>query len=343
MFAQHADRTRADERFVLAGDDLLPSAGFQVTHHVDIAAPPAEVWPWLVQMGRRRGGWYSWDLLDNGGEPSADRIIPALQSLTVGDILPLKAKGPDGMAVLALDPPRALVLGDPSLMPGRPAPAAGTPRATWAFSLEPIGDAATHLLVRVRAEFGRSLKAALLSRLVGGLHEVMERKQLRTLKQRAESPGASPGGLKRLVGSGDKIGLLLLPFLIVGLLLNVLFPSLFSVGGPPLGLKVAAILLLIPGITIWIWSVVLILRKVPRNELITRGPYALVKHPLYTGVALLVLPSIGVLLNSWLGALLGVVLYVGSRMFSPEEERAMSRTFGAAWDAYCKAVKIPWL
>jgi len=149
--------------------------------------------------------------------------------------------------------------------------------------------------------------------------------------------------LKVLVGSGDKIGLLTLPFLIIGLILNILHPSLFSVGGPSIVLKVISIIILIPGITIWIWSIVLILTKAPREELITNGPYALVKHPLYTGVALLVLPWIGFLLNTWLGVLIGIVLYIGSRIFSPEEEKILSKTFGAAWDEYGNKVKIPWL
>jgi protein-S-isoprenylcysteine O-methyltransferase Ste14 len=149
--------------------------------------------------------------------------------------------------------------------------------------------------------------------------------------------------LKRLVGSGDRIGLLTLPFLIIGLVLNILRPSLFSVGGPPMALKVLSVIVLIPGVMIWIWSVVLILAEVPRQKLITSGPYSFVKHPLYTGVALLVLPWIGLLLNTWLGVVLGIILYVASRIFSPEEERTLSRAFGAAWDEYCDKVKIPWL
>ena len=149
--------------------------------------------------------------------------------------------------------------------------------------------------------------------------------------------------LKVLVGSGDKIGLLTLPFLIIGLILNIVFPSAFHVGGPPTALKVISIILLIPGVTIWIWSVVLILTKVPKKELITNGPYSLVKHPLYTVVALLVLPWLGFLLNTWLGALIGVILYIGSRIFAPAEEAELSKTFGATWDEYCNKVKIPWL
>ena len=149
--------------------------------------------------------------------------------------------------------------------------------------------------------------------------------------------------LKALVGSGDKIGLFTLPFLIIGLILNMKKPSFFRVGGPPMVLKVISLLMLLPGVTIWIWSAMLILTKVPQNKLITNGPYALVKHPLYTGVALIVLPSIGFLLNTWLGVLIGIILYIGSRIFSPEEEELLSKTFGTTWDDYRKKVKIPWL
>jgi protein-S-isoprenylcysteine O-methyltransferase Ste14 len=149
--------------------------------------------------------------------------------------------------------------------------------------------------------------------------------------------------LKRLIGSGDRIILLTLPFLIVGLVLNFLRPSWFDVGGLSLSLKAMSILILLTGITLWLWSVILILTKVPRQELITGGPYALVKHPLYTSVALLVLPWLGFLLNTWLGVLLGGVLYIASRIFSPEEETALSSAFGPAWEAYQKKVKMPWL
>jgi pimeloyl-ACP methyl ester carboxylesterase/uncharacterized protein YndB with AHSA1/START domain len=176
---------RAPQAF--PGDDLLPEAKATVAHHVDIDAPPEQVWPWLVQMGRRRGGWYSWDVLDNGGVPSADRIVPEFQALEVGDILPVQAKGDAGFAVLAIDPPHALVLGDPSLLPGHARPDPHAPRATWAFSLEPLGAGRTRLVARVRADYESSVKTSLLRPIVGVVHDFMERKQLATLKQRAEA------------------------------------------------------------------------------------------------------------------------------------------------------------
>jgi protein-S-isoprenylcysteine O-methyltransferase Ste14 len=149
--------------------------------------------------------------------------------------------------------------------------------------------------------------------------------------------------LKLLIGSGDKIGLFILPFLLTGLLLNIVYPSVFDVSGPSTALRVISIVALTAGLTIWAWSAALILIKVPRRELITNGPYSLVKHPLYTGVALLVLPWIGFICNTWLGAVIGIILYIGSRIFAPAEEAELSKTFGDNWDEYRNTVKIPWL
>ncbi len=149
--------------------------------------------------------------------------------------------------------------------------------------------------------------------------------------------------LRALVGSGEKIGLFALPFVVAGVILNLARPGWFHVDGPPPWLRILSLCLLVPGLVIWGWSVLLIATKARRDELITSGPYALLKHPLYTGVALLVLPAAGFLLNTWLGAALGIVLYVGSRRYVPEEEHGLARTFGPAWNDYVARVKLPWL
>jgi protein-S-isoprenylcysteine O-methyltransferase Ste14 len=149
--------------------------------------------------------------------------------------------------------------------------------------------------------------------------------------------------LRALVGSGHRIGLFLLPFLVIGLTLNVAFPEMFRVGGPPSWLRVLSLVMLVPGVAIWLWSAILILQNVPRSRLITWGPYAWVKHPLYTAVALLVLPWLGFLLATWLGAALGAVLYVGSRLFAPAEEVEMAQAFGPAWSSYSRSVKLSWI
>jgi protein-S-isoprenylcysteine O-methyltransferase Ste14 len=149
--------------------------------------------------------------------------------------------------------------------------------------------------------------------------------------------------LKPLVGSGDKIALFTLPFVLVGLTLNVAFPFAFDVGGPSDELRAISIVVLALGVVIWIWSVVLILANVPRGLLVTSGPYALMKHPIYASVALLVLPWLGFLLDTWSGALIGFALYVGSRMYAPAEEAELATRFGADWDRYCEGVALPWL
>jgi hypothetical protein len=71
------------------GDDLGPGPGLCWTHGITISARPSEIWPWLIQMGCRRAGWYSYDGLDNGGVASASRVVPELQRVAVGDIFPM--------------------------------------------------------------------------------------------------------------------------------------------------------------------------------------------------------------------------------------------------------------
>ncbi len=151
------------------------------------------------------------------------------------------------------------------------------------------------------------------------------------------------GEVKNLVGSGDRIFLFTAPFLVVAVALNVAFPSFFAVGGPPAALQFAAAILLAAGVVVWAWSVVLILTRVPRGELITTGPYAVVRHPLYTAVALVVIPSAGLLLNSWAGFVIGIAMYVAVRLYAPREERELAARFGRAWDEYSRSVLLPWM
>ncbi|MBV8668473.1 MAG: hypothetical protein JOZ28_04605 [Candidatus Eremiobacteraeota bacterium] len=176
----------------LPGDALIADAAGEATDGVTIAAQPEDIWPWLVQMGCGRAGWYSFDLLDNAGVPSAAAILPELQALHAGDIIPATPAGDAGFEVLLVDPPRALVLGGLYDMDG------GSQRrftdkrperfwhVTWAFVLEPIDATHTRLHVRARAAFGP--KGFNLQALTAPLiHHVMETAQLRNLRQRVET------------------------------------------------------------------------------------------------------------------------------------------------------------
>lgn len=149
--------------------------------------------------------------------------------------------------------------------------------------------------------------------------------------------------MRPLVGAGDRIGRAALPFVLLGLIANILRPSWFSVGGPPAALMVVSAVVLVPGVIVWLWAVVLILAKVPRGELITNGPFALVKHPLYTAVSLFVLPWAGFLVNTWLGLAIGLVVYAAARKYAHAEEEDLERRFGPAWNDYAHRVSFPWL
>jgi hypothetical protein len=166
----------ADRKWRIEGDDIVADAPGQLTHAVTIDAPPRDVWPWLVQMGCQRAGWYSWDVLDNGRKRSADRIIPELQNLAVGDVLPARPVGTDGFKVVRIVPERALILG--SLTPSW--------KGTWAFVLEALPENRTRLITRYRAAYASGLKMAMLLPLYAAVHAFMERKQLRTIKDHAE-------------------------------------------------------------------------------------------------------------------------------------------------------------
>ena len=104
--ASRLERTRA-----LPGDELIRDPIASLTHAITIQRPPHGVWPWLVQMGADRAGWYSYDFIDNGRRPSADRIVPALQTVAVGDLFPAVPGATDGFHVLAFETARHLVLG----------------------------------------------------------------------------------------------------------------------------------------------------------------------------------------------------------------------------------------
>ncbi|HEY0604296.1 MAG TPA: hypothetical protein VGD58_15355, partial [Herpetosiphonaceae bacterium] len=185
--------TRAEAAQSLPGDTFVPHPRWQVTCAITIYAPAAQIWPWLVQLGCRRGGWYSYDLLDNGGIPSADRILPAYQHLALGDSVPALPKGNFGFPVALIEPERVLTLaGTLNTATGQTAEP-DDPRLTNYFSgdqtwvLQPLDDRATRLIFRTRIAWNPSLLNSLIYRgLVEPISFVMGRKMLRTLKRRAE-------------------------------------------------------------------------------------------------------------------------------------------------------------
>lgn len=177
----------------LSGDELLPDGAGQMTHAITIRATPEAIWPWLVQMGCRRAGWYSHDLLDNAGIPSAKKIHPEWQHIAVGDIFPATPEGKDGFEVVRVDAPRVLVLGG-LFVPGAGQIPFASPRparywhVTWAFVLEPLDAETTRLHVRVRGAF--SSDQGLRASWIRPVHRFMQVSQLKHLAERAEGRAA---------------------------------------------------------------------------------------------------------------------------------------------------------
>lgn len=164
----------------LPGDELIPNAIGTLTHAITVDAPPAAVWPWLVQMGAgSRAGWYSYDSVDNGRRPSATRIVPELQHIVIGAVFPALPQVREGFIVLAFEPQRSLVLG----WPGRD----GALLVTWSFLLETQSGGTTRLIVRVRG--GQEYRFHGLPLWLSGpavrlVHFVMQRKQLLGISRR---------------------------------------------------------------------------------------------------------------------------------------------------------------
>jgi hypothetical protein len=173
----------SEEDLSLLGDDLVVRPQYQRTMGVTIETPPSKIWPWLVQMGCQRAGWYSLDLLDNAGRPSAQTLQPDLQKIKVGDILSWQPDRSEGFTVLSMEENWCLILGSK----------ADSLVDTWAFILEPIGTDATRLLTRVRADFEPSLAWKIRGLGYNFAHVLMERVQLKNLKQRAESLARQEG------------------------------------------------------------------------------------------------------------------------------------------------------
>ena len=190
--------TVAERARSLAGDEVIPDAHTTSTMARTIDAPPSAVWPWLVQMGCGRAGFYSFDHLDNGGIASADRIEPAWQTLVVGDRVASRPDGSRWFDVVVVEPQRVLVLRASLRVPsGRPyAPGSGRPRrysdSTWAFILLPLRPGRTRLLVRSRNVASPRLVLGAANLLFWNpAHLVMQRRQLARLAERAERTHAA--------------------------------------------------------------------------------------------------------------------------------------------------------
>jgi len=165
----------------LPGDELVTRPTFDATRAITIAARPQDIWPWLVQVGLTRAGWYSYDILDNLGRSSARRIVPELQTLAPGDIVPMSPDGKHGMQVHSMNAPHSMIWGQPG-------------DTTWAWQLDANPDGSTRLITRVRSRY-RWLSPSIAFSVLLEFGDIwMMRKMLLNLRDRAERGSARTSG-----------------------------------------------------------------------------------------------------------------------------------------------------
>jgi hypothetical protein len=187
--------TEEEVRRPYPGADLIPGGERSATMAVTIEAPPSKVWPWLVQMGADRAGWYSWDHLDNLGHPSAERIHPEWQEISVGDHVAATPDASVWWEVAALEPERFLALRISIDLLWRPFETVG-PRpgfysdSLWCFLLEEVPGGRTRLV-----QSGYVSTRPRLLQTIGNFvfwepaHWIMQTRQFANMKRRAESLG----------------------------------------------------------------------------------------------------------------------------------------------------------
>jgi hypothetical protein len=180
----------------LPGDALIAEPQIEATHAILIHAPAAEIWPWLVQWGYERGGFYSYDWIDRalGSErvTSAHQIMPEHQHLEVGDLVPVAPDG-NGFVVAAIQPGQMVTLrarydmatGEP-LTSRDPLPQEYMD-CSWTWLLRPVDEVRTRLVIRMRIDYNPSLANAFLYRaFIEPGSFIMERRMMQGIKERAE-------------------------------------------------------------------------------------------------------------------------------------------------------------
>jgi hypothetical protein len=159
----------------MSGDDIVEKPSFNATRAVTIQAPAEDIYPWIVQMGVNRAGWYSYDLLDNLAKPSAEVILPEHQNVLVGTLIPMSPDGKQGMWVKDFKDNQWMLwwdkIGDSS----------------WAWGIYPEGEAYSRLITRVRVKYRWLSPTILFNLIIEFFDIVMMIKCMKGIKRRAET------------------------------------------------------------------------------------------------------------------------------------------------------------
>jgi hypothetical protein len=193
VLGRRAGSTAEERRLRMAGDELVPQPHILTNHAITIEAQPADVWPWLTQMGWHQGGYYTpaWvdRLLFRQNWPSLDHLDPALlRDLEIGDTIPDGPPGTAEFVVVEVDAPQALLLRSTTHLPPAWREKFGAEIDwTWSFRLTELPGGRTRLQLRVRGRTApRWLTATYLATIIPADY-VMSGGMLRGIKRRAES------------------------------------------------------------------------------------------------------------------------------------------------------------
>lgn len=189
--------TAAERTSAMPGDHVVPRAQFNATRAITVAARRDELWPWIVQLGYGRAGFYSYDLIDNAGRPSADRPLEEYQKIEVGDLIPMFHESHGLSIAYVVD---SFETGSWMLWAHRPHPHE-PPDSTWSWRLTDTADGGTRLVTRMKQDYRWKTPGLAMFNLA--LMELgdfaMERRMLRGIKARAVRAsgtriGAAPTG-----------------------------------------------------------------------------------------------------------------------------------------------------
>jgi len=159
----------------MPGDEIVSQPTFNATRAVTIHAPPENIYPWIVQMGVTRAGWYSYDLLDNLARPSAESILSEHQNIQVGDVIPMSPDGKQGMRVKDFSKNKWVLWWD------------NIGDSTWVWEIYNEGEAHSRLVTRVHVKYRWFSPAILFNFLIEFFDIWMMRKCMLGIKRRAEA------------------------------------------------------------------------------------------------------------------------------------------------------------
>jgi len=159
----------------MPGDDIVEGPTFNATRAVTVNAPAENIYPWIVQMGITRAGWYSYDLLDNLARPSAEYILPEYQNLKVGDIVPMSPDGKQGIWVKEFEKPNWMLWWDKE------------GDNSWVWGIYPEAENQSRLITRVRVKYRWFSLAIAFNMLIEFFDILMMRKCMLGIKRRAEA------------------------------------------------------------------------------------------------------------------------------------------------------------